>query len=288
MGKLISRAAAAEILGCNPQTITNYAEKGLLDVSYREQKGRLGYFFDEVQVRALAPKLHDMAELEVAIEKEKDTLKEQIASLHKAQEDAREEFIRINGGKKTWAHFCGLVAGAYAFVEKLTPVAKTKYEADVLSRILSLQNYDDIVRETKSTPYRVKAAVTSIAKRMLKVPTLTKQYEDMSRELARVTEENVRLKTALAFKARAEHVTIMSDVKDEVAETSREALLATPVESMGFSKPTLRALQKNDIKTLSDIVSMKEIAFWDLKGVGTQTIEEVTKILYGAGLGFMN
>lgn len=288
MGKLVSRAAAAEILGCSPQTITNYVEKGLLDVSYREQKGRQGYFFDEDQVCALTPKLHDVAELESVIEKEKEVLKEQIASLHKAQEDAREEFVRINGGKKTWAHFCGLVAGAYAFVEKLTPVTKTKYEADVLSRILSLQSYDDIVRETKSTPYRVKTAVTSIAKRMLKVPTLAKQYEDMSSELAKVMEENARLKTALAFKASAERVAIRTEVKDEVAETSQDALLSTPIESMGFSKPTLRALQKNDIKTLSDIVCMKETAFWDLKGVGTQTVDEVTKALRGAGLDFKN
>ena len=256
-------------------------------MSYREQKGRQGYFFDEEQVRALAPNLHDVAELEAVIEMEKEVLKEQIASLHKAQEDAREEFIRINGGKKTWAHFCGLVAGAYAFVEKLTPVTQTKYEADVLSRILSLQSYDDIVRETKSTPYRVKTAMTSIAKRMLKVPKMMKQYEDLSRELARVIEENSRLKTALAFKARSERVSIRSEVRDEVSETSREALLSTPVESMGFSKPTLRALEKNGIKTVSDIVRMKEMAFWDLKGVGMRTIDEVTGILSGAGLYFL-
>ena len=257
-------------------------------MSCREQKGRQGYFFDEDQVRALVPKLHDVADLEAVVEKEKEALKEQIASLQKAQEDARQEFFRITVGKKTWAHFCGLVAGAYAFVDRLTPVTKNRYEADVLSRILALQSIDDILRETKSTPYRVKAAVTSIAKRMLKVPTLTKQYEDMSRELAMVTEENVRLKTALSFKARAERVTISKIEKEEVAVTSQEALLATLVESMGFSKPTLRALEKNGIKTVSDIVGMKEMAFWDLKGVGMQTVQEVTKVLRGAGLDFKN
>lgn len=288
MGKLISRSAAAEIIGCSPQTITNYAEKGLLDMSCREQKGRQGYFFDEDQVRALAPKLHDVADLEAVVEKEKEALKEQIASLQKAQEDAHQEFFRITVGKKTWAHFCGLVAGAYAFVDRLTPVTKNRYEADVLSRILALQSIDDILRETKSTPYRVKAAVTSIAKRMLKVPTLTKQYEDMSHELKLVQEENARLKTALSFRARAERVTISKIEKEEVAATSQEALLSTPVESMGFSKPTLRALEKNGIKTVSDIVGMKEMAFWDLKGVGMQTVQEVTNVLRGAGLDFKN
>ena len=54
MGKMISRTAVAKILGCTNQTITNYIEKGLLDVSIHAQKGRQGLFFDEDQVRALA------------------------------------------------------------------------------------------------------------------------------------------------------------------------------------------------------------------------------------------
>ena len=213
-----------------------------------------------------------MAELEVAIEKEKDTLKEQIASLHKAQEDAREEFIRINGGKKTWAHFCGLVAGAYAFVDKLTPVTKTRYESDVLSRILALQSYEDIVRETKSTPYRVKTAVMSIARRMLKIPTLASQYESLSRELKLVQEENVRLMKAMGFK--------------EKAERGEPAILATRVDSLGLTDAALRALRKNGIRTVSDIVRMKETEFWDLRGVGPVIADEVTRLLRSAGLYF--
>ena len=71
-----------------------------------------------------------------------------------------------------------------------------------------------------------------------------------------------------------------------MAETSKDALLSSPVESMGFSKPTLRALEKNGIKTVSDIVGTKEMAFWDLKGVGMQTVQEVTNVLRGVGLDF--
>lgn len=285
MGRMISRAAAAAILGCSQQTVSNYAGKGLLDVSLRRQKGRQGYFFDEDQVRSLAPRLRDLAGLQEEIDREERALRDELSSLRDEREAAREEILRLSGGKKTWAHFCGLVAGAYAFVQKLSPVTKSAFEADVLSRVLALQDYEDIIRETKSSPYRVKAAVTAVAKRMLKIPTLTERYEEISLELARTRAENARLKEALAFKARAERMHELK-VHEGVYETAEDALLSTPVTAIGFTKPTLRALQKNGLSTVRDIVAYREIEFWDLRGVGMQTAAEVTKALRGVGLDF--
>ena len=50
----------------------------------------------------------------------------------------------------------------------------------------------------------------------------------------KIGRENARLKTALSFKARAELVTIRTEVKDEVAKTSQDT-------KFGASPPSLTA-----------------------------------------------
>ena len=64
------------------------------------------------------------------------------------------------------------------------------------------------------------------------------------------------------------------------------AILATRVESLGLTDAALRALRKNGIRTVSDIVRMKETEFWDLRGVGPVIADEVTRLLRSAGLHF--
>ena len=49
----------------------------------------------------------------------------------------------------------------------------------------------------------------------------------------------------------------------------------------------LRALRKNGIRTVSDILRMKETEFW-LRGVGPVIADEVTRLLRSAGLFYIN
>ena len=115
MGKLLSRTAAAKMLGCNPQTITNYVRYGLIDEVHREMKGRDGFYYDSDQLASLAPHLTEIAELEGRIAGRKEELRQQERELEEARERTRKEFLRLAGGKKTWNKFQELVAGAYAF-----------------------------------------------------------------------------------------------------------------------------------------------------------------------------
>ena len=286
MGKMISRTAAAKILGCTNQTITNYIEKGLLDVSIHAQKGRQGLFFDEDQVRALAPKLRELDEINVAIDREKAVLMQQLAELTQAQEEARKAMLRAAGGQATWKHLCSVVAAAYAYVDKVSPVAKDQFELKVLTMLLSFSSIEDIAEKTGSSVFKVKKAVMAIAKRMMLIPTLTSRYTAMEKELETTKAENARLKELLEFKANGERITLVSEGKPRGIEAvwPVERLKNTTLEDIGLSMKTVRYLNAGGIHTLYDLVTTKETALWDIKGITMNRAEDIVAILQMGGL----
>jgi hypothetical protein len=286
MGKMISRTAAAKILGCTNQTITNYIEKGLLDVSIHAQKGRQGFFFDEDQVRALAPNLRELDEINDAIERGKATLKQQLAELTLAQEEARKAMLRAAGGQATWKHLCSVVAGAYAFVDKVSPGAKDQFELKVLTMLLSFSSIEDIAEKTGASVFKVKKAVMAIAKRMMLIPTLTSRYNAIEKELETTKAENARLKELMEFKANGERITLLSEGKPRGIEAvwPVERLKNTTLEYIGLSMKTVRYLNAGGIHTLYDLVTTKETALWDIKGITMNRAEDIVAILQMGGL----
>ena len=295
MGKMISRAAAAKLLGCSEQTVTNYAERGLIDCAYREQKGRTGYFFDEDQVVALAPKLRCIAELDEAIAQEKEKLLEEQKELSKAREKAREDFLKINGGKRTYYHIVELVAGAYAFVDKLTPGTRSQYEADILSRFLAMQTMEEIMKATKSSKYKVEKAVDAIARRMLKIPTLTQEYnrikkenEKLVKEKELLRKENESLRELRVFREQSERVVIQKiKAGEQVAETPvlpKPHLKSYTVDEMGFTSHVVKSLKNAGIFTLYDIIQYTERELSDLKGISVERADEIARYVSSLGL----
>ena len=283
---MISRTAAVKILGCTNQTITNYIEKGLLDVSIHAQEGRQGLFFDEDQVRALAPKLRELDEINVAIDREKAVLMQQLAELTQAQEEARKAMLRAAGGQATWKHLCSVVAAAYTFVDKVSPVAKDQFELKVLTMLLSFSSIEDIAEKTGSSVFKVKKAVMAIAKRMMLIPTLTSRYTAMEKELETTKAENARLKELLEFKANGERITLVSEGKPRGIEAvwPVERLKNTTLEYIGLSMKTVRYLNAGGIHTLYDLVTTKETALWDIKGITMNRAEDIVAILQMGGL----
>lgn len=88
------------MLGCNPQTITNYVRYGLIDEVHREMKGRDGFYYDSDQLASLAPHLTEIAVLEGRIAGRKEELRQQERELEEARERTRKEFLRLAGGEE--------------------------------------------------------------------------------------------------------------------------------------------------------------------------------------------
>lgn len=290
--KLISRTAAAKLLGCHPQTVSNYAKQGLIDEVRRENEGRVTLFYYEEQLQALIPDLHELEDLKGRILAEKELLRQDLANLSSERNDARRNHLKINGGKKTLAHLRELIVAAYTFVQKTTPVAKEKFEEEILDGLLTGKTVEEIVADTKSTQYRVEKAVRSIAQRMLQVPSLIKENARLQKEVERLEKHNKMLQATTDFRVQPQKVTITrvttsgsgADTKREEEPLSADQFKTTSVDNLGLSDSVKAGLKFNNIHTLYDLLGYKERELSDMKKIGIERASEINTYLVRLGL----
>lgn len=290
MGKLISRAAAAELLGCTAQTVSNYAAAGLIDEIVRDLKGRRGLFYDPDQLLALAPKLHEISELEARIEEKKAALQEEERKVDQAREEARRDVIRFSGGRKTWNKVRELIVCAYAFAEKVHPRRMSGFEAKVLDHILKLEDFDIICSSLNASSYKVSAAVSSILKKMSKMKDMKTQLDEILEKADKVWEDNRRLQHAYDLQTALADVSagLPANLSGKEFELARKLLpyRSMYVSSLGLSSRARSALETLGVHTVFDLAGIREEDFKFVRGVGEKTIEEIRGVLSFLGLDF--
>jgi DNA-directed RNA polymerase subunit alpha len=77
--------------------------------------------------------------------------------------------------------------------------------------------------------------------------------------------------TALAGSTRVEAAPVIGNP----AESEAESELLTPIEDLNLSARTTNALINNDIRTISDLVTLSETELRELKGFGSKALDEV-------------
>ncbi len=290
--KLISRTAAAKLLDCTPQTVTNYAKQGLIDEVCRENSGRATLFYDEDQLRALIPDLHELEELKAKVEAEKELLRRELANLTRDREEARKQHLKINGGKKTLAHVRELIKGAYTYVQKSNTLAKTKLEEEVLGGLLDGKTLEEIKVETMATEYRINKVVKDIAQRLAYIPTLIKENQVLTEEIKKLKNENKLLKGTTDYRVQPQRVIVKRVVnaddgnnqKMEYELPSLNQLKATPIESLNISPSAKDGLLFNNIHTLFELLRYKERELSDMKKIGIDRASEINTYLMHMGL----
>jgi len=294
MGKLLSRTAAADMLVCTPQTISNYAKSGLIDEVVRVFNGRRGLFYDEDQLRALAPQLTELSVLQgrvidarVALEKEKKELEEERAL-------ARKQFLRSSGGKRTWNKVRELVLAAYTFAGRLTPVVRDGFQKEVLSRLLDLEDIDRICAVLKASPKKVNEAVSKISRRMIGIKTMQiemgkkAEMEEMNNKVAAVWEDNRRLQRAYELQSAIADCIVgappLSGQEVHAKAKKLEFARSIPLSALKMSTRAESAVQELGIATLYDLAGLDKQDFHSVRGVGLTTIDEFEALLRGFGL----
>ena len=279
MGKLLSRAAAAKMLGCTPQTVSNYVNSGLIDEVRRRQNGRDTLFYDEEQLSALIPHLKEMGELEERVARQKQELIQEQQELAKAREKARREFLRVSGGQKTFNRFRQLAMVAYDYAGPVNPHAD-RFTAKVLEKLLSLEDFDTVCKELQASPYKVDTAISRIARRMYKMRNIVTEINAIRKEQQKVLEENARLKEENAR---------LRGVKREIASDAREdehflSLKGVSIGCLPLSARTQTALARGGIDTLNDLVRYRSQDLKKLYGLGEKGLKEIEEMLYSFGL----
>ena len=279
MGKLLSRAAAAKMLGCTPQTVSNYVNSGLIDEVRRRQNGRDTLFYDEDQLSALIPHLKEMGELEERVARQKQELIHEQQELAKAREKARKEFLRVSGGQKTFNRFRHLAMVAYDYAGPVNPHAD-RFTAKVLEKLLSLEDFDTVCKELQASTYKVDAAISRIARRMYKMRNIVTEINAIRREQKMVLDENARLKEEIA-RLRGVKRETTPDVQED------EHILSLKVVSIGslpLSARTQGALTRGGVETLYDLVKYRSQELKKLYGLGKNGLKEIEEMLRSFGL----
>lgn len=230
-------------------------------------------------------------DLQTRIEEKRLSLLEEERTLDRAREEARREFIRLAGGRKTWKRMQELVMATYAFAGNLTPSWLTSFDEKVLQMILSLEDYDAICRTLDTTPARVDGAVSRIARRMLTMRSMQKEYEAMRAELERVREDNRRILKEYRLQSEMTCGKDGLTSRAESPEISEEARRLLPlkdirVSSLGLPVRAVRVLSAMSVETLYDLVGLREEILKKVRNCGRKSIEEIKEVLSSRGLSF--
>lgn len=279
MGKLLSRAAAAKMLGCAPQTISNYVSSGLIDEVRRHQNGRDTLLYDEDQLSALVPHLKEMGELKERVARQKQELIQELQELAKAREKARKDFLRVSGGQKTFNRFRHLAMVAYDYAGPVNPHAD-RFTAKVLEKLLSLEDFDTVCKELQASPYKVDTAISRIAHRMYKMRNIVTEINAIRKEQQKVLEENARLKEENAR---------LRGVKREIASDAWEdehflSLKEVSIGCLPLSARTQTVLTRGGIETLYDLVKYRNQDLKKIYGLGNNGLKEIEEMLLSFGL----
>ena len=289
MGTLISRTEAAKILGCTPQTITNYVRYGILDEVHRQLPGRDGYYYDEDEVKALLPHLTELSELEARVAAKKEELLQEERRLEEARGRTRRQLVLVSGGEKTWNRLRELVVAAYAYAGKVKPPLEDMFDAKVLDAFLSLKSYEEASRELKAGRYKMDAAVSRICRRMLSIPNMKAELEGLRKENARLWEDNHLLQKAYEMQEAVNAVKKGVPADDAFLEGEAKKLLPLQNEHIATLRLSLRAeemLIRVNIKSVFDLVGLTESDFARIARAKAPVIEEIKAALQARGLCF--
>ncbi len=259
--KLISRTAAAKLLDCTPQTITNYAKQGLIDEVVRENAGRSTMFYDEVQLRELLPDLHELEELKAMLQAEKEQLRLELADLARARDEARRENLKIHGGKKTMAHLQELLLATFHFARRANPTAVSSYEEKILSLLLDGKASDDILDEIGCTPYRLKKSIGTITRSFAQLPNLLKENNSITAENMQLRSENRILRSTIKCQYKNETITIRTV---DPSQLPVDELKNISVDNLRLEPYIIKSIKTNGIQNLHQLLSYTERELEDL------------------------
>lgn len=274
MAELISRAAAAKLLGCSVQTISNYAKHGLIDEVRRDTGGRPDLYYDRVQIEALIPDFREIDELKARLEEEKESLHRERMQVGESRRQARARLMTFVHGEKTWKRYKEIIEGALGFV--VGGKGLSYFDRRILSYLLDLEDFETICIFTGASAQEVNGAVG----RILRYLSELESVEETLRENEMLRQANRKM-NRLYFHGDAEH-----EAGREEAISLARRLYPYPIRvtELGLSPRTLAPLVKLGVMSLYDLVGYSKEEISGIKGIGPGCVSEIVECVEGMGL----
>lgn len=294
---MISRQEAAEILRVDPQTVSNWCEKGVLRA---KQVGKW-MMVDRDTITALFDSLEDLAASKGAIDQLQKENNEKLHELRRIHDEWMLDVAMVNGLEKP----SRLIRMIETMIDSVGDDIMSERERIVLKYYFDGSEFEAIGEEFGITRERTRQI---IEKGMRKLGTL-KPYgevlaerDKMASDMQILAESCKRQEAELAelrFKLNMEverkaNMTAEEKAIGELDENDRRILelLNTRVRDMGLSVRAVNGLLSLDIETFGDMVSRCKTDLLKARNIGRKTLIELDDLLewlskeYGVTLKF--
>lgn len=277
--KIIRRADVATMLGVTRQTITNWAEKGIL---HAKNIGNEQYYSEE-EVNQITTFATDYAQSKELLQREIDALKQdkENMQLSRMDEIAKRRYLRLCGEYGITKDFFK------AIINMLYEVGDLKEaEANVLLQVLSNRSYKEIAEECGVTRERVRQIAGKAVRKSREIKNLAEKIE----HIKELEIDNTSLKianTALMHEVQA--LRELKGVKTKEKPTTLPtdellAFLSTKVVdihelSVRAKNIMICACDRNYNATIADVCRFSKTDILKERNCGRKSLQEIVDYL---------
>ena len=262
MARMISRQDAAELLGCNVQTVTNWVERGLLKGhvvgrALMVDRDSIERYFDDLkELGAMAQQISDLkSEYRHVIRNNKEVLEEaKGVSITPAR--ARDAF------KANQLALIGLCKGYLR-----------DREGEIFSALIRGEKLDDVGRRFGLTKERIVQIAIKTAEKLSSI----KELEEIHEQNKTLKAENEQLRQLIS--KRDMQLNEFEKI-NKLTRTLFEKLL----EDFNLSTRTLNVLYSKNCETIADLVKLDREDLMSARNFGRKSFSEVDELLSSLGL----
>lgn len=296
MGKMITRSEAAQLLGREPQTVSNWLQAGII----KGRKTTRCTMIDQDSILSLFDTLQELADMEKSVDKALEEKKQLQEQLTEQIRDLRHS-VRI-------MHFIGADSIRKDFFQSVTEAARTSnlityQEHRILMRVIENVPMDRIGKEFGISRARILQITGKALPKIAALgdySTVRTELEETKKRLEAAGEVIRNKDMEIAELRKMTGTTDESDETDlsEPEEIVRmRELLNTRLVDMGLSTRTLNCLRCGvinigntrewvEIETLGDLVQCSKTYLFKIRNFGKVSLRELDNLLDSLNLSF--
>ena len=275
--KYYSRQEAADVLGVSPQSISNYAAKGLLHEVRRGPNSI--YSREEVDALNSMTEFHDIESMQKAVDAMHEEMSQMHAQLSEKYGQLKEEFVHTitDGHPNHWFRYRQIIM---KILDMACDATLTGRDKDILFDALVFDTLQEIANRYGLTRERVRQIIERSIRRIVRFGDIADGRFKTATETIDGLKKKVDALEATIY--ALEHPELGKPVVDCVNELER--FRNTPpfnvsLAEFGLSIRAANCCRAADIDTLGDLVAHTRLQMMKLRNFGRKSLFELDDLL---------
>lgn len=267
MARMISRQAAAELLDCNPQTITNWVEKGVI-------KGHtIGnhLMIDSKSIEQYFDSLKDLSDMEQKMADTKSKLQDAIKDMEAIIDEARGVSFPIGRIRECFRN------NQLTLISLFEDCLNNR-ERSILTSLIKGESPEDIGRTYGLSSERI-VQIGWRASRNISVSADLKHIKEENKELTKVN-ELLRQQNSDLRKRINEY----EKVDKEKESNLSSSIFKKRLIDLNLTVRTLNVLKMHNCETLGDVVKFNKSDLINARNFGKKSFTELDDFITKLGL----